>query len=185
MKNGNLVVAAGSGDKPFFQIGKTAEPVNTPPVQPEPTDAPAPPVDSTPALPAKRSVAMKAAAAALRHFLDVLTDPHSAIAAVDKLGISRGTLVIEEEGSADRTVYKNFDLAFDKAHGVTTFSVSAEGPSRRWSIAAMASGTPGVERRFNIKIADLSLDELQFATGTRFSAIERATCRSPRPSTSG
>ena len=186
LENGNLAIAAGDGGTPFFQIGHADEPAagskpSVPAPAAKPTDvAPRPSADhssgdTSPTGPAKaprRAEAMKAAAAGLRGFLDLLTDPHSAIAAVDRLGIARGTLVIEDEQTNERTVYKDFDLAFDKAHGVTVFGVSADGPDRRWSISAMASGTPGAERKFSVAVADLSLDEVQFATGTRISAIE-------------
>ena len=188
LKNGNLAIAAGDGSAPFFQIGHAGPSAEDIAPVPPTSDAPpgAPKADikpgaeseaktdakSDPAATPRRAASMKAAAAGLRGFLDLLTDPHSAIAAVDRLGISRGTLVIEDEETNERTVYKDFDLAFDKAHGVTTFGVSAEGPDRRWSISALASGSPGSERKFSVNVADLSIDELQFATGTRFSAVE-------------
>ena len=169
LKNGNLAVAA-SGGKPFFQFGSGSEPVPKTKI-----DKPPVPVESPNDLvvaPPRRDEAMKAAAEGLRRFIDLLTNPKSAIAAVDRLGITRGTLVIAEEETGDETVYKDFDLAFDKAKGISTFEVSAQGPSRRWSISARASGTPGAERRFAATVANLSMDELQFASGTKFSGIE-------------
>ena len=40
---------------------------------------------------------------------------------MDRLGISGGTLVIQDQETNEETVYKGLDLAFDKQHGVTRF----------------------------------------------------------------
>ena len=120
----------------------------------------------------RRAIFMRQAGAAVRQFLDVLTDPRSVIAAVDRLGIARGKLVIEDRANNEEVVYKDLDLAFDKSHGTTNFNLSAEGPSRRWRVEAVARGTPGADRHFKLNVADLSVDELQLAAGTRSLGIE-------------
>ena len=161
LKNGHLALAAGDGAKPFFEIGGAA---------PAPERAP----DTTmpvPVTPSRRAI-MTEAGAALRQFMDVLTDPGSAIAAVDRLGISRGTLVIQDEVTEQTTTYKGLDLEFDRAHGKTIFSLAADGPSRRWSVSALASGRPGAERSFDLKIDQLSTDELQLLAGSRSLGME-------------
>ena len=164
LENGALAVAAGGSSKPFFEVGRGA---GEAPAEPAP---PAP--DAERAAVPHRAVVMRQAAAAVRQFLDVLTDPNSAIAAVDRLGIARGTLVIEDQVNKEEVVYKDLDLTFAKTHGTTNFSLSAEGPSRRWTIAAEASGAPGADRFFKLKVADLTVDELQLAAGTRSLGVE-------------
>ncbi len=157
LKNGDLAVAAGQG-KPFFEFGGGGEG----------TDAPvATTSDPATVPPPRRAAVMRRASMAIRRFMDVLTDPRSAIAAVDRLGIARGTLVIEDEVTGGQTVYKGLDLAFDRAHGTTKLTMSAEGPSGRWRVAALAEGTPGAERHFGFKADNVSVDELQLLVGTR------------------
>ena len=170
LKNGNLAIAAGDGTHPFFELGHGDDRVTTAAAAPNTAAPPQPPADGvmgTAPAARERAVVMRKAAAALRQFIDVLTDPASPIAAVDRLGISGGTLVIQDQETAEETLYKDLDLAFDKRHGVSSFGLSAQGPVRRWSISAMARGRPGAERRFSLKMKDLTIDELRYATGSR------------------
>ncbi len=167
LKNGSLAVAAGPGSKPFFELARGADAPSAP-VAPSADVPPAATTPESPAgIPPRRAVAMQQAAKAVRLLLDTITNPDSPIAAVDRLGIKRGRLVIEDQTTDEEVVYKDLDLEFDKSHGDSTFTLSAEGPSQRWSIAARASGMPGVARHFEIDINDLSQDELQLAAGTR------------------
>ncbi len=163
LKNGALAVAAGDGTKPFLEIGRRDAVPGTTPAETEP-----PPGAGV----THRAIAMKQASAAIRQFLDILTDPHSAIAAVDRLGITRGKLVIDDQMTSEEVVYSDFDLAFDKARGVTNLTLSAKGPNGRWTVAAMAQGRPGSERRFGFKAENLSIDEAQLIAGTRSVGFE-------------
>ena len=176
LKSGNLAIAAGDGSHPFFELGHGSDD-GTPAAAPAPNVVP-PPKDvavgtAGVAPPAReRAAVMRKAAAGLRQFIDVLTDPGSPIAAVDRLGISGGTLVIQDQETDEETLYKGLDLAFDKRHGVSSFGLSAQGPARRWSISAMARGRPGAERRFSLKMQDLTIDELRYATGSRSMGLD-------------
>ena len=167
LKNGHLALAAGEGAKPFFEIGGHDDAPQPPPAAGEASPPPPPPPTA-----ARRAVVVKEAGAALRQFMDVLTDPGSAIAAVDRLGISRGTLVIEDQVTDQVTTYKDLDLSFDRSHGKTIFGLAADGPSGRWAISALASGRPGTERAFSLKVDQLSIDELQFLSGSRSLGME-------------
>ncbi len=175
LANGSLAIAAGDGAKPFFATGQgdgaTAVDTATPAPVSSTGNASTLPDDGKAAAP-QRAIVMRQAGSAVRQFLDVLTDPKSAIAAVDRLGIARGKLVIEDQVNNQDVVYKDLDLTFEKSHGTTNFNLSAEGPTRRWTVAAEASGTPGADRRFKLKVADLSVDELQLAAGTRSLGVE-------------
>ena len=175
LKNGNLAVEAGGGSKPLFEIGGDAG-GSAAPAAPMPATAPASPSeagsDPDPKGPPPRAAVMREAAAGIRRFLDLLTDPNSAIAAVDRLGIVHGTLVIEDQETDAKTVYKDLELAFDRRHGAMTFEVSAQGHDRRWSIAAVASGAPKADRHFRVAVNDLSVDELQLAAGTRSLGVD-------------
>ena len=159
LKTGTLAIAAGDGTHPFYEIGHGGD---DPAAANVPNGAPAAQTGSH-----ERAPVMRKAAAGLRQFIDVLTDPDSPIAAVDKLGISGGTLVIQDQTTDEQTVYRGLDLSFDKRHGVSSFGLSAQGPVRRWSISAMARGKPHEERRFSLKMQDLTIDELRYAVGSR------------------
>ena len=163
LKNGHLALAAGDAAKPFFEIGGHDDRA-TP--QPELTQAAALPVAG------RRAAVMREAGSALRQFMDVLTDPGSTIAAVDRLGISRGKLVIEDQETEQVTTYKDLDLSFDRSHGKTSFSLAADGPNGRWSVAALAAGRPGSARSFDLQVDQLSIDELQLLTGSRSLGME-------------
>jgi hypothetical protein len=162
LKNGALAVAAGDGTKPFLEIGRRADAEVPAPTEPKP-----PEVTQPAGTPTHRAIAMKQAAAAIRQFLDILTDPHGAVAAVDRLGIARGKLVIEDQMTSEEVVYRDLELAFDKAHGVTNLTFSADGPSGRWTVNAMAQGRPGGDRRFGLRAENLSIDEAQLIAGSR------------------
>ncbi len=158
LKNGDLAIAAADGSRPFVEVGRSVE---------GPGEASKPLAEVDASQPRERAVVMRQAAALLRQILDVLTDPRSPIAAVDRLGIAHGTLVIQDQETSAETVYRGLDLSFDKQNGSMRFAVSAEGPTRRWSITATATGTPGGERRFALQVEDLTIDEIRLAAGSR------------------
>ncbi len=172
LKNGNLAVAAGNGSKPFFELARGSQdaPAPAPAAPPEPLATAVTPLAAL--TQPRRAAAMQQAAKGIRLLLDAITNPDSPIAAVDRLGIKRGKLVIEDQTSDEEVVYSDLDLEFDKVADGTTLLVSAEGPNHRWTIAAKATGTPGAQRHFTIDVKDLSQDELQLAAGTRTLGFE-------------
>lgn len=171
LKNGNLAVAAGPGSKPFFELER--RPDNGSPAAPsQPTPAATSTAVPDPGAPPRRAAAMRQVARGIRVLLDSITNPNSPIAAVDRLGVKRGRLVIEDQTTNEEVVYKDLDLEFDKTSDGSTFALSAQGPSQRWSISAAASGTPGHERHFRINVDNLSQDELELAAGTRSLGFE-------------
>lgn len=177
LKNGSLAIAAGGGTKPFLELGRTGDPAPdaAKPVTPVPTSPESQSSVSQsaqPAAPTHRAIVMKQASAAIRQFLDILTAPHSALAAVDRLGITRGKLVIDDQLNDEEVVYSDLALAFDKAHGVTNLTLSATGPNGRWTVAAKAEGVPGGDRRFGLKAENLTIDEAQLIAGTRSLGVD-------------
>ncbi len=164
LKNGNLAVAAGDGSKPFFELARGADEPRTTPA-PVPQSSVVAPLDAL--TQPRRAAARQQAAQGIRLLLDAITNPDSPIAAVDRLGIKRGKLLIEDQTTDEEVVYKDLDLEFDKVSDGTVLSMSAQGPSQRWRIEAKASGRPGAERHFQIDVNDLSQEELQLVAGTR------------------
>ncbi len=160
LPNGGLAVSTGSGETSTNLI-VPPQPALTPPS----VTAVEPPADGTAKPP--RAILIKQAAAAMRLVIDTLTNPDSAIAAIDHIGIVRGRLVIDDRTTDETTVFNDLELAFDKTGGLTNFLLSSEGPNGRWKAVVKASGAPGAERHLEIGFDNLTLDEISLASGVR------------------
>lgn len=114
-----------------------------------------------------RSLLVTRLGAAIRLIADTLTSPRSPAAAIDRIGIMRGKIVIDDETANQTIAFNDVDLAFGKASGATQFSLSVGGPNGRWLASGLASGSPGSERSLTLSISSLSLDEILLAAGTR------------------
>jgi hypothetical protein len=128
-----------------------------------PQPPPAQPLGGGPA----RSLLVKRLGAAIRLVIDTLTNPASPAAAIDRIGIMRGKLVIDDESANQSFVFSGVNLSFDKLSGATKFTLSVDGPNGRWLASGVASGQPGAERRLLLSVSNLSLDEVLLAAGTR------------------
>jgi len=114
-----------------------------------------------------RALIVKQMAASIRLVIDTLTSPASPAAAIDRIGITRGKIVIDDETANQTMVFNGVNLGFDKTSGATRFDLSVEGPNGRWLASGLAGGTPGSERGLTLSFSNLSLDEILLATGTR------------------
>ena len=114
-----------------------------------------------------RALLVKQMAASLRLVIDTLTNPESPAAAIDRIGITRGKMVIDDETAGQTLVFNGVNLEFYKFSGATRFTLSVDGPNGRWSASGVADGTPGFERGLKLSFEKLSLDEILLATGTR------------------
>ncbi|MGH6853757.1 MAG: hypothetical protein ACREDJ_11315, partial [Methylocella sp.] len=106
-------------------------------------------------------------AASIRLVIDTLTNPASPAAAIDRIGITRGKIVIDDETANQTMVFNGVYLGFDKSSGAERFDLSVEGPNGRWLASGVAGGMPGSERGLMLSFSNLSLDEILLATGTR------------------
>ncbi|HUI21091.1 MAG TPA: AsmA-like C-terminal domain-containing protein [Methylocella sp.] len=131
-----------------------------PPAAATPNFAPSP-------LAKPRALLVKEMAASIRLVIDTLTNPESPAAAIDRIGITRGKIVVDDETAGQTLVFNGVNLAFDKLSGATRFNLSVEGPNGRWTASGIAQGTPGSERGLKLSFANLSLDEILLATGSR------------------
>lgn len=116
---------------------------------------------------APRSLMVKRIGTALRLLIDMATKPEGPLAAIDRVGIAHGRLVIADRAADQTRVYEGLDFALDKSDGGRNFSLSAEGPNGTWSISAKASGNPGGVRRLDMAVKNISIDEVLLATGLR------------------
>jgi len=114
-----------------------------------------------------RAFLVKQIASSIRLVIDTLTSPESPAAAIDRIGITRGKIVIDDEAAEQPLVFNGVNLAFDKFSGGTKVNLSVDGPNGRWSVSGLAEGSPSFERGLKLSFANLSLDEVLLATGTR------------------
>jgi hypothetical protein len=111
-------------------------------------------------------------AAMLRLAIDTLTSPDSVTAAIRHIGITRGKIIVDDETASQKLVFNGVNLGFDRSSRSTRFDLSVDGPNGRWRAFGAASGTEGLERSLTLSVANLSLDELLLAAGTRTIGVD-------------
>lgn len=114
-----------------------------------------------------RVALMRTIVSAMTGLMNLATSPSSAIGALDRLGVSHGHLVVDDRTTNRSLRYEDLTLSLDKSDGNMSFSLSASGPSGRWTTDALASGAPGGKRDFRAAIRDLSIDEVSLIGGFR------------------
>jgi hypothetical protein len=77
---------------------------------------------------------------------------------LDRVGLTRGHLEVENEALGKKTVYDDLLLSFDKNADTAAIHASARGSAGRWSIDATARG--GDARMVSLSARDLSLDDM-------------------------
>jgi hypothetical protein len=84
---------------------------------------------------------------------------------LDRLGVAHGRLEVEDGATHQKTVFKDFDLAFGRSGAVAGLRISALGPAGRWSVSMEAQGV-GLHA-FSLEVRDLNLDDLLLALGRK------------------
>ncbi|MGO9684421.1 MAG: DUF3971 domain-containing protein, partial [Beijerinckiaceae bacterium] len=178
MADGSLAVSASGDPKAALALwhplaGRTDEaPAQRSPAAPLPDEGAARDVALAANAPAQRSALVKHIGAALRLLVDVATNPNSPLAAIDRIGLAEGRLVIDDRMSDQSKIFDGLSLKFDKSSGETHFKLSADGPNGRWSVTANSTGSPGQARSLEISMLNLSLDEISLATGLRSIGVD-------------
>ncbi|QAY96526.1 hypothetical protein CWB41_12960 [Methylovirgula ligni] len=161
--DGSLAVSAGNGKQQSLLVSSLTAAMATPgasaPVAPE-----LPPLAGA-ARP--RSLAMKRIAAALRLLIDIATRPTGPLAKIDRVAISQGRFVIEDELNNETKLYEGLQLSLAKTGGGTNLDLSAQGPNGPWSVSARAAGKPGAARRLDFNFKNISIDEISLVSGAR------------------
>ena len=104
---------------------------------------------------------------ALRIMLDGATRANSPISSLKRLGISHGRLVFDDQVTRQTTVFEGFELDFDRSEGHAALTLSAQGPNGRWRAEAYANGVPDQERGLEIRLTNITLDEILLVAGMR------------------
>jgi Protein of unknown function/AsmA-like C-terminal region len=120
-----------------------------------------------PALPPDRGAFARVAALVAELFASA-ADPDSPLGALQRLGIARGRLIVDDRSLGQARVYEGFNLAFDRPNEQDArLTASANGPQGHWSTTARMHGRPDEPRELQFDFHDLSLDEFTIATGLR------------------
>jgi hypothetical protein len=175
MPDGSLAVSAGSEPKSTLALWHplaSAADENSQPPAPMPQDAAAQDVTSGAKASAQRSLMVKHIGAALRLLVDISTNPDSPLAALDRVGLAQGRLVIDDRMSDQTKVYAGLNLSFDKSGSETNFKFAADGPNGPWEITAKSTGSPGQARNLEISMQNFSLDEISLASGLRSVGVD-------------
>jgi hypothetical protein len=166
LPDGSLAVSAGNGRQGVLPLlGPLTAAMSTSGTSPMRPDlaSPAGAANHNP----PRSLIVKRIAAAMRLLIDVSTRPNGPLAAIDRVGISRGRFVIEDRLNDQTMLYNGLELSLDKSGGGTNLDLAADGPSGSWSVSARASGNPGGDRRLDVELKNISLDEISIVSGLR------------------
>ncbi|MDB5651919.1 MAG: hypothetical protein JWL62_3439 [Hyphomicrobiales bacterium] len=132
--------------------------------------APSAAPDAAPALvrtAVPRQDAMHQLGEALKSLLDSATSGDSPLGALERLGISRGRLVFDDQTAHQVTVFDGLELSFDKTSAGVHLLLSARGPNGRWQVEASATGRPGETRKLDLDLRDITLDEIALVLGLR------------------
>ncbi|MDB5595257.1 MAG: hypothetical protein JWM36_2218 [Hyphomicrobiales bacterium] len=113
------------------------------------------------------SDAMHQIAEALKSLLDSATSGDSPLGSLERLGISRGRLVFDDQTAHQVTIFDGLELAFNKTSAGVHLKLSARGPNGRWEVEANASGQPGEKRKLDLELRDITLDEIALVAGLR------------------
>ncbi len=171
LEDGSIVFAAGADDARLIPIGMGG---GTPPAAaPPPAEPAAEAAAAAPPAPDSPKSHAEGAAELVGALLDLATSPESAIGSLERFGVSRGRLTVNDRVSGVATTFEGVDIAFDRpASGQASLRLSALGPNGRWSIAARAAGEAEAARKLEVDVAELSLDEIALVAGFRDRAID-------------
>ena len=159
MPDGALAISAGAPNEEAIVLSRPAEP----------SSAPATPnADEKP----RRAAILREATGALRAFFDLATSPHSPIADLRLVAVRGGKLVVDDRTADRTTTFGDLDMAFEKTWRATSFSLRAAAPNGEFVALAKATGTPDAERRLDVEVKGVSMDEIALVAGARRQAVE-------------
>ncbi len=131
--------------------------------------APPPPVGPS----ANGRTLTRALVALVNDLATSMFDATSPVRALDRFGIERGTLVVDDRPRHASMTYRNFGVEFDREGNDGIFvNAGADGPSGHWSISARVTRTPEGVKLVGLTADHLSIDEIMLAGGMRTLAMD-------------
>ena len=104
----------------------------------------------------------------LTPLLDRFTGADDALGGFDRLGVTRGMLVLDDRAHNSVSTFKNLDFDFERGEdGAARMSLSAEGAAGRWSASVSGSRQSNGRRALGVELHNVTLDELRSVPGLR------------------
>lgn len=117
---------------------------------------------------AEQPAVTRALVAVVSELAGAFTAADSPFRALDRFGIARGTLVVEDRLRGAGVTYRNFAVDFDRdPDGVAFVTAGADGPAGRWTVSARIRKAPDGSQSAHLTAEHLSMDELMLAGGLR------------------
>ncbi len=160
LPDGALAISAGAQNADAVVVSR--------PAAPAPAAQPAPGADDKP----RRSAILREATGALRAFFDLATSPRSPLADLRLVAVRGGKLVIDDRTADRTTTFDRLDMAFEKSWRQTSFNLRADAPNGVFEALAKATGTPDTERRLDVEVKGVSMDEIALVAGARRQPVE-------------
>lgn len=143
--------------------------VKTPEISPASPAAPqisvAPPT-SAPTAP--RAKIIRQAAMAINSIFDMAAGD-SPFAALDHFGVSRGSLVIDDQVAGQKRGFQDFQFSLDRSRPggreAVEMKISALGPSGRWSVHGATHGARAAAHDLSFEASGFSIDEIALLAG--------------------
>jgi len=134
--------------------------------------------------PVTEEAAMRPVMGALRRLLALAVGGGSPLSSLESFALTRGQLVFADLATGRSTRYDGLEVFLDRKEGVARLSVSAAGPSGRWSVTAQARGEAatgdGLARSLDVDVSDISAVELSLLAGWRDPPVDFDTPLSAR-----
>ena len=159
MPDGALAIGAGAPNEEAIVVTRPAGPPSS--------AAPAEPGEKP-----RRSAILREVTGALRAFFDLATSPHSPLADLRLVAVRGGQLVVDDRTADRTTTFNKLDMAFAKSWRSTSFSLSAAAPNGEIVALAKATGSPETERRLDVEVKGVSMDEIGLVAGARRQPVE-------------
>ena len=160
MPDGALAVSASAPSEDAVIVSRPAPKSDPTPVSPDADDKP------------RRTAILREATGALRAFFDLATSPRSPLADLRLVAVRGGKLVVDDRTAERTRTFDNLDMAFEKTWRATTLSMHAAGPNGGLAAIAKATGTPETERRLDVEVKGVSMDEVSLVAGARRQPVE-------------
>ena len=169
LPDGDVALSAGTDDSLPFRLSEAFEPAAPSPAASQPRTGETAMGGARPSGPAVVGPdALDRMAKALAPLLDRFTGADDALGGFDRLGVARGVLVLDDRVRNSVTTFRNLDFEFERGQdGGARMSLAADGSAGRWSASVSGShGTDG-RRALDIKLSNITLEELRSVPGLR------------------
>ena len=154
LPDGDIAFSAGTEETVPFRVAEAFEGA-APGPQPTSGDPVAPSSDP-------QQDAVGRMAARLAEGIDKLTGTDEAFGGFDRLGVARGTLILDDRTHNTVTTFRNLELDFDRiAEGATKLTLAADGSAGRWTATVRGVRHADAKRSLAAELQNLTLADVQ------------------------